>query len=117
MSETAQNWSGAKPSVLLQLWKDTLAIAKELNLTSYQEESYQANIYRDTYSHIARHRQTVILDIDKAYNVVIPDESVLHSLKNELPSEEEVLESVAQTNKSYPTEKQMIKEINAWYNT
>ncbi len=117
VSETAQKWSGAKPSVLLQLWKDTLAIARVLKLTSYQEEAYQANIYQGTYLHILRHRQTVVLDIDKTYNVVIQDESQLHSLKNDMPKQEGVMRSVAQTTKLYPTDIHMIAEVNGWFDS
>jgi hypothetical protein len=115
ISETAQNWSGAKPSVLHQLWHDTLAIAQELNLTSYDGQAYQAEIYQKTYQYIARHRQTVILDIDKTYDVVITDESALHNLKNELPNQAEILESVTQINKIYSTDQQKDEQVIKWY--
>jgi len=115
VSETAQNWSGAKPSVMVQLWKDTLAIARELGLTSYEDDGYQADIYESTYKHILRHRQTTVLNINKTYDVIIQDESALHSLKNESPSQEEVMRSISQTVKAYPTKQHMIAQINNWY--
>jgi len=117
VSETAQDWSGAKPSVLLQLWKDTLAIARKLDITRYQEEDYQAHIYQSTYQYILRHRHTCILDIDKIYDVAIADETSLHSLKNQKPKLAEVIQAVTQIHKTYSSEKQMLTQIDKWYKT
>ena len=115
ISESAKVWSGAKPSVMIQLWKDTLVIAKEFGLTSSQDESYRSDIYKDTYARILQHRQTNILNVDKVFDVQIHDESVLHSLENEIPTVVEVIAAVRYTKQAYPTEKEMIRKVKIWY--
>ena len=117
ISEDAKQWSGAKPSVMYQLWKDTMNIAREFGITDSLNDEYNAALYSETYSRILQHRKTKILSIDKILDVQIGEESILHSLQNEMPNNDEVKASIAGIKAHYPTDNEMFSAVSNWYQT
>ncbi len=117
VSETAKTWSGAKPSVMRQLWLDTLNIAKTLDITTFQGEKYDPQVYAKTYQLLSHRRNLRILPIDRVYPINIENESTLHSLKNEIPSAAEVDLLIQKTTYKYPTDKDTIEAVQNWYKT
>ena len=81
VSEDAKVWSGAKPSVMLMLWKDTCAIANSMgmDIDLNEQPPYSEGIYEFVYSEILKHRNFEALIIDEVFEVPEMDESFLHS--------------------------------------
>ena len=81
VSEDAKVWSGAKPSVMLMLWKDTCIIAnefgKEIDISG--QPPYDPEIYNYVYSKILKHRNFVPLHIDEIFEVPNMEEDGLHN--------------------------------------
>ncbi|MDA8693542.1 hypothetical protein N9L92_05705 [Saprospiraceae bacterium] len=80
VSEDAKVWSGAKPSVMLMLWKDTCVIANEFGKEIYvsAQPPYDPEIYNYVYSKILKHRNFVPLHIDEIFEVPNMEEDGLH---------------------------------------
>jgi hypothetical protein len=81
VSEDAKVWSGAKPSVMLMLWKDTCIIANEFgkNIDISGQPPYDPEIYNYVYSKILRHRNYVPLHINEVFEVPDMNEDALHN--------------------------------------
>ncbi len=80
VSEDAKVWSGAKPSVMLMLWKDTCVIANEFGkkIDVSGQPPYDPEIYNYVYSKILKHRNFVPLHIDEIFDVPEMEEDGLH---------------------------------------
>jgi len=80
VSEDAKVWSGAKPSVMLMLWKDTCIIANEFGkkIDVSEQPPYDPEIYLHVYSKILKHRNLVPLYIDEIFEVPEMEEDGLH---------------------------------------
>lgn len=117
VSESAKVWSGAKPSVMLRLWKDTLKIANELQISNTQDDAYRPDIYAECYEYILRHRRCNTLAVNEIFEVPITNEKSLHSLQNELPAHLIVEQAVNHITQTYSSEDQMNKQIESWHKT
>jgi len=118
VSEDAKVWSGAKPSVMLMLWKMTCGIANEFGMDINMEEQppYSARTYEFVFTKILKHRNFVPLIIDEVFKVPAQDETELHTESGLKASKEEANKYVMVVKKDYSDEK--IKSIvNKWYLT
>jgi len=117
VSESATQWSGAKPSVMRQLWTDTLGIGRRLQLIDSIDGKYDPNNYKKIYTYILRHRNLRVLEVNQIFDVNIKDEKSLHSLKNVIPSTQKIDELAMEIKTQNLTEAE-IKEITShWYNS
>ena len=80
VSEEAKVWSGAKPSVMLMLWKMTCEIANEfgMDIDVSGQPPYNPDVYKYVYGEILKHRHFEPLVIDEVFEVPEQDESALH---------------------------------------
>jgi len=118
VKEQAKVWSGAKPSVMLMLWKMTCEIANEFGkkIDLSGQPPYDPEVYDYVYSRILKHRNYVPLIIDELFEVPTTDEAELHN-EHSLQADQEtanhygrlVIENVA---------KAKVKAIvDEWYRT
>lgn len=84
VSEDTKVWSGAKPSVMLMLWKLTCGIANEFgkNIDLSEQPPYDPEVYHFVFSKILKHRNVVALHIDEIFDIPESDEDSLHRLKS-----------------------------------
>jgi len=80
VKEDAKVWSGAKPSVMLMLWKMTCTIANEFgkNIDLSSQPKYDPEIYAFVFKKILKHRNFVPLIIDEVFGIPESDEASLH---------------------------------------
>lgn len=84
VSENAKVWSGAKPSVMLMIWKRTCEIANEFgeNIDLSEQPPYDPQTYQLVFSRILKHRQFVTLSINEIFDIPESNEDSLHKLKS-----------------------------------
>ena len=81
ISEDAKTWVGAKPSVMLMLWKMICGIANEFgrNISMDGQPPYNPEVYEFVFGKILKHRHFVPLHIDEIFSVNIENEADLHN--------------------------------------
>ena len=81
VKDDAAVWSGAKPSVMLMLWKMTCGIANEFgkNIDMSGQPPYDSAIYKFVFAEILKHRNFVPLIIDEVFDVPPEGEDALHN--------------------------------------
>jgi len=119
ISEDAKVWSGAKPSVMLMLWKMICGIANEFgrNLPMDGQPPYDPEIYEFVFSKILKNRHFIPLHIDEVFKVNIKDEKELHntgSLAAEADMANQITQSILM---EYPSEEEINKLVASWYLT
>ena len=118
VSEDAKVWSGAKPSVMLMLWKDTCIIANEFGkkIDVSGQPPYDPEIYLYVYSKILKHRNFVPLHIDEIFEVPEMEEDGLHdgqSLQADTVTADSYGKKIIDKYNNYH-----IKElVDSWYHT
>jgi len=117
IAEDAKTWTGAKPSVLLQLWKMICGIANEFgkNILLEQQPPYDPEVYEFVFSKILKHRHFVPLHIDEIFSVSVTDEKELHnldSLKADADTANRYAQEVAD---QYPDHKDIDAIVKRWY--
>lgn len=116
VSEEAKAWSGAKPSVMLMLWKMTCGIANELGMDidmSGQPE-YSPSVYEYVFSVILKHRHFEPLMIEEIFEVPPQDESALHDGSSFLP-DSPTADHYAQLILDKYTTKEIDEVVEGWY--
>ncbi len=119
ISEDAKVWTGAKPSVMLRLWKMICGIANEFgrSIPMDGQPPYDPEIYEFVFSKILQHRHFTPLHIDEIYPVAIVDESELHntgSLAADAATANEYAKAIAD---QYPDLEEIDLVVNGWYLT
>jgi len=118
VDEDAKVWSGAKPSVMRMLWKDTCAIANEfgMDIDLGDQPPYSEGIYEYVYSEILKHRHFEALIIDEVFQVPEHEEDFLHDSSSIQPTAQQADELARELIKTHTQEK--IDAIVAkWYKT
>lgn len=118
VSEDAKVWSGAKPSVMLLLWKMTCGIANEFgkNIDMSGQPPYSAEIYEYVFGKILKHRNFVPLIIDEVYEVPEQDESSLHA-DDSIQADAETADHYGKLIIENYSECQINEIVDNWYNT
>lgn len=118
VSEDAKDWSGAKPSVMLQLWKDTCEIANVfgMDISMEGQPPYSDAIYEYVYSVILKHRHFEALIVDEVFDVPQEDESFLHSQDSISPGSEEADKCAAYILENFDNQN-IDKIVSNWYKT
>ena len=116
VKEDAKVWSGAKPSVMLMLWKMTCGIAnefgKEIDLSV--QPPYDSSIYEFVFSKILRHRNFIPLFIDEVFEVPEENEEALHD-HDSMKADEDTANHYAMMIQESYTEEEIDDIISKWY--
>lgn len=118
VSEDAKVWSGAKPSVMLMLWKDTCVIANEFGkqIDVSEQPAYDPDIYKYVYSKILKHRHHILLEINEIFDVPVMEEDGLHdhhSIKADPTTADIYGKKIIEKYNDY----QINELIDSWYHT
>lgn len=117
VSEDAEDWSGAKPSVMLMLWKMICGIANKMgrSIPMDGQPDYDPEVYQFVFSSILKHRHVVPLIVDEIFEIPIDTEDALHSLDSISPSSEVAAKYVVQTQELHPTDSALDDYVATWY--
>jgi len=118
VKEDAQEWSGAKPSVMLILWKMTCEIANSFgkDIDTSGQPDYDPEVYEFVFSEILKHRNFVPLIIDEVFKVPVVDEAELHG-DDSLKADSDTANYYADLVKEMYTSEQIDKIVEGWYVT
>lgn len=118
VKEDAKVWSGAKPSVMLMLWKMTCGIANEFgkDINMEGQPDYDPEIYEYVFSEILKHRNFVPLFIDEVFNVPEMSEAELHN-DTSLKADEEAANYYADMVRDIYSTEQIDEIVGQWYLT
>jgi len=119
VSEDAKTWMGAKPSVMLLLWKMICVIANEFgkNISMEGQPPYDPKIYEFVFRKILQHRHFTPLNIDEIYEVNFENEADLHNTGSLAPSGKVANEYAAELRKKYAGMEEIDAIVNGWYLT
>ncbi len=118
VSEEAKVWSGAKPSVMLMLWKMTCEIANEfgMDIDVSGQPPYNPDVYEYVYGEILKHRHFEPLWIDEVFEVPEQDESALHK-EDSLCADSETADHYASMIKEGMKDAEIDELVSKWYMT
>lgn len=117
VSDNAKVWAGAKPSVMLMLWKHTCEIANEFghNIDLNTQPPYDPEVYEFVFGKILKHRQFIPLHIDEIYTIPEQSEDALHSTIS-LKADEETANRYGQfIMELYPETSEIDAIVDDWY--
>jgi len=119
VDENAITWKGAKPSVMLLLWKMTCGIANEFGKAIPMEGQppYDPETYEFVFNNILKHRHFVPLVIDEVFKIHIEDEDELHNLDSLAATSSEADEYADQLEKVYSDPEEINMIVDCWYLT
>jgi len=117
IAEDAKIWVGAKPSVMLMLWKRICGIANQFgrNIPMDGQPPYDPEVYEFVFSKILKHRHFIPLYIDEIFNVNIADEQELHDTGSLAADEATATYYSDLVAKEYPNDLELNKIIDTWY--
>lgn len=119
LADDATTWMGAKPVVMLQLWKMICGIANKFGraISMEGQPAYDPEICAFVFAEILKNRHFVPLHINEVFDVSITNEHDLHQL-NSLSADTNLANAYMQyTAKKYPTNEALNQVVNAWYLT
>jgi len=116
VAEDAKVWIGAKPSVMLMLWKMTCGIANEfgMDIDLTEQPPYNPAIYEYVFSEILKHRHFIPLIVDEVFEVPSQDESALHSTDS-LTADIETADHYGQLIRENYSDKNIEELTSRWY--
>ena len=116
ISEDAKVWSGAKPSVMLMLWKMLCGIANEFgkNISMDGQPPYEPSISEFVFEKILQHRHFIPLHIDEIFDVSVMDESELHNTGS-LKAGDETANRYAMEIHQQMNDEQINAIVKEWY--
>lgn len=119
IAENAKTWVGAKPSVMLMLWKMICGIANEFgkNIPMDGQPPYDPAIYEFVFRRILKHRHYIPLHIDEIFKIEVQDEKELHntgSLAADSDKANQFGQLIAQ---QHPNDSDIDAIVDAWYLT
>ena len=112
-------WTGAKPSVMLMLWKMVCGIANQLgkNIDMNGQPPYDPSVYQFVFEHVLKHRHFIPLHVDKIYDIAVGSEDELHNLSS-LKADPCVANQYATSiSQKYPNDTALNEVVNNWFNT
>lgn len=119
IADDAQSWTGAKPSVMLMIWKQICGIANEFGKTINMDGQppYDPEIYEFVFTSILKHRNFIPLHVDEVFDVSIVDESELHNVGSLSADAQTALHYFKLTTTEYPADEALDAVVNKWYVT
>ncbi len=118
VSEDAKVWSGAKPSVMLMLWKMTCEIANDFGrvIDVSGQPPYDPEVYEFVYSKILKHRHFIPLHVDEVFKIPEQDEDSLHSLDS-MKATQDIADQYGKKIIEKYNDYQLDEIVNSWYFT
>lgn len=114
-------WAGAKPSVMLLLWKMVCQIATELGYEKPIDLSvqppYDPSVYQFVYGKILKHRHFTPLLVDKVFKFELDSEDELHNLGSLKATAEAANNYADRISEKYPTDADIEARIKEWFST
>ena len=110
---------GAKPSVMLLIWKMVCGIANEFgrNISMEGQPPYDPEVYEFVFRKILQHRHFTPLHIDEIYKVNIENEADLHNTGSLAADYATANEYAAKLRQQYPQMAEIDTIVNRWYLT
>lgn len=117
ISEDARVWTGAKPSVMLMLWKMICGIANQFgrNIPMDSQPPYNPEVYEFVFSKILQHRYFIPLHIDEVFNVEVKDEKELHNTGSLAADAVNANQFAKLVLEEYPINEMIDEVVNSWY--
>ncbi len=119
VAEDAKTWMGAKPSVMLLLWKMICGIANEFgkNIPMEGQPPYDPKVYEFVFGKILQHRHFTPLHINEIYKVNFENEADLHNTGSIAASEKVANEYAAALRQKYDGMEEIDAIVDRWYLT
>ena len=119
VDESAKLWKGAKPSVMLLLWKMTCDIANEFgrSIPMITQPDYDPEVYEFVFRNILKHRHFIPLHIDEIFAIKVENEDELHNLGSLVATDYQSHKYVNQIEELYSDPEQIDLIANSWYLT
>ncbi len=119
VAEDAKVWTGAKPSVMLMLWKMICGIANEFgrNIPMEGQPAYDPEVYAFVFGKILQHRHFTPLEIDEIYPISIENEADLHNTGSLAASDQVANEYAELIAAQYPNLADIDAVVDDWYLT
>ncbi len=119
IAEDAKTWTGAKPSVMLMLWKMISGIANEFGRTIPMDGQppYDPEIYAFVFGKILQHRHFTPLHIEEIYPVSIENEADLHNTGSLAADDQTANEYAEMIAAQYPDLADIDAVVDGWYLT
>lgn len=118
VSEDAKVWSGAKPSVMLMLWKDTCSIANNfgMDIDLSGQPEYNPGVYEFVYGRILKNRHFEPLIIDEVFDVPPMGEDFLHA-EDSIKATASEADDIAKEVIDHLSISEIDDIVSAWYKT
>ena len=119
VAEDAKVWMGAKPSVMLMLWKMICGIANEMgrNIPMDGQPEYDSEVYEFVFRKILKHRTFIPLYIEEVFDVNIEDEHDLHHMDSLQTTAHEANLIGKEIMEVYKENSQITEIVKGWYLT
>ncbi len=119
IAEAATTWVGAKPSVMLLLWKMICGIANEMGqyISMEGQPPYDPAIYEFVFRKILQHRHFIPLHVEEIFSIDVFDEKDLHNTGSLAADEKTANQYSAAIAALYPTNAALNEVVNGWYLT
>ncbi len=119
IADDAKTWTGAKPAVMLMLWKMICGIANEFgkNIPMDGQPPYDPAIYEFVFGKILQHRNFVPLYIEEIFKVSVENEAELHKTGSLAANANLANEYATKLRKQYPDSTTIDSIVNSWYLT
>lgn len=119
VAEDAKVWTGAKPSVMLMLWKMICGIANEFGrkIPMDSQPPYDPEVCEFVFGKVLKHRHFIPLHVDEVFEVNIEDEKDLHntgSLAADVPSANHFAKLIME---AHPSDETIDAVVKDWYLT
>lgn len=119
VDEVAQSWMGAKPSVMLLIWKELCQLANELgkNIDVSGQPPYDPEVYKFVFQRVLQNRHFVPIIIDEIFEIDLQDEKELHDTGSLMPDFTAANSIGKQIKILYPDLSQIDLLVDSWYKT
>lgn len=119
VADNAKTWVGAKPAVMLMLWKMICGIANEFgrSIPMDGQPAYDPEVYEFVFAKILKHRHFIPLHVNDIYPVEIVDENDLHNTGSLAADPKTANHYCDLILENYPSQRTVDTIVNAWYKT
>jgi len=119
VADDAKTWIGAKPSVMLMIWKMICGIANKFGRSIPMEGQppYDPEVYEFVFKKILQHRHFTALKIDEIYKVAVAKEADLHDTGSLAADADTANEYAANLRQQYPDLEEIDTIVADWYLT
>jgi len=119
VEEEASSWMGAKPSVMLLIWKELCELANDLgkDIDVDSQPPYDPKIYEFVFQRVLKNRHFIPLFINEIYELTIRDENELHDTDSLVASPETAKSIALKIVSQFLDLNQIDTVVEHWYKT